>query len=115
MTNTNSGKRINWQISPIGGHRQRAGGRAADTVVVTTIGGADVDLTGGELAPETTLTKVSLIGGVKLRVPAHADVEIAGFHLFGGRTVQSGASSPSAPVVRVRAYGVIGGVKVSRV
>lgn len=115
MTKTSSSKRINWQISLLGGHEQRGGGRANDTVVVTSIGGADIDLTGTELAPETTLTKVSLIGGVKLRVPAGTDVEIEGFQLFGGRAVQAGTSSPSARVVRVRAYGIIGGVKVSRV
>ncbi|WP_074314743.1 hypothetical protein [Micromonospora cremea] len=113
MANTNSSDRINWQVSLLGGHKQR-GGTAADTVVLTPIGGAEVDLTDAELAPETTLTKVSLIGGVKLRVPADAAVEIEGFHLFGKRTVQPGTSSPSAPVVRVRAYGIFGGVKVSR-
>ncbi|WP_203886269.1 hypothetical protein [Planotetraspora kaengkrachanensis] len=114
MTNRNSSKRINWQISLLGGHKQRGGGTAADTIVVTPIGGADVDLTDADLAPETTLTKVSLIGGVKLRVPLDADVEIEGFNLFGGRRVQPGTPSPSAPVVRVRAYGIFGGVKVSR-
>ncbi|MBP2706092.1 hypothetical protein JOL79_19985 [Microbispora sp. RL4-1S] len=114
MTNTNSSKRTNWQISLLGGHKQRGGGTAADTVVVTSIGGADVDLTGAELAPQTTLTKISLIGGVKLQVPADANVEIESFHLFGGRRIQPSTPSPSAPVVRVRAYGIFGGVKVSR-
>ncbi|MEU4677303.1 LiaF domain-containing protein [Micromonospora sp. NPDC023737] len=114
MANTDPSKRINWQISLLGGHEQRVGGRADDTAVVTSIGGADIDLTGAELAPETTLTKVSLIGGVKLRVPADTHVEIEGFHLFGGRRVEAGTPSPSAPVVRVRAYGIIGGVRVSR-
>ncbi|MEV1332730.1 hypothetical protein AB0J20_24525 [Micromonospora costi] len=113
MTNANSPKRTSWQISLIGGHRQR-GAAAADTVVVTPIGGADVDLTGAELPPVTTLTKVSLVGGVKLRVPVETNVQVEGFHLFGGRRVQPGSPSPSAPVVRVRAYGIWGGVQVSR-
>ena len=114
MTNTSSSKRTNWQISLLGGHKQRGAGAATDTVVVSLIGGADVDLTEAEPAPRTTLTKVSLIGGVKLRVPADTDVKIEGLHLFGGRRVQPGTPSPSAPVVRVRAYGIFGGVEVTR-
>ncbi|MFC0507465.1 hypothetical protein [Micromonospora costi] len=113
MTNANSLERTSWQISLIGGHRQR-GAAAANTVVVTPIGGADVDLTGADLAPVTTLTKVSLAGGVKLRVPAETNVRIEGFHLFGGRRVEPGRPSPSDPVVRVRAYGIWGGVQVRR-
>ncbi|MEV6376425.1 hypothetical protein [Micromonospora musae] len=114
MTNPNSSKRIDWRIALLGGHKQRITGAPADTVVVTPIGGADIDLSGAELPARTTLTKVSLLGGVKLRVPAGVDVEVKGFHLLGGRRVQPAAPSPSAPVVRVRAYGIVGGVEVSR-
>jgi hypothetical protein len=86
----------------------------ANTVVLTAVGGADLNLTDAELAPETTLTKISLAGGVNLRVPADADVDIAGFSLFGGRRVQPGTPSPSGPVIRVRACGLFGGVNISR-
>jgi predicted membrane protein len=114
MTTANSSNRINWQVSLLGGYKQRGGSTADDIVVVTPIGGADVDLTSAKLDPQTTLTKVSLIGGVKLRVPADADVEIQGLHLLGGRRVQAGTPSRSGPVVRVRAYGIFGGIRVSR-
>jgi hypothetical protein len=114
MTNTTSPRNTDWHLSLIGGLRRRHAGRAGDTVVVTPVGGANLDLGEAGLGPETTLTKVSLFGGVKVRVPAGADVRIKGFHLLGGRRVEESASPASGPVVRVRAYGLIGGVTVTR-
>ncbi|MEU7916102.1 hypothetical protein [Microbispora bryophytorum] len=41
-------------------------------------------------------------------------VEVEGFNLFGGRDVELGTPGPSGRVVRVRNYGVFGGVSVTR-
>ncbi|MFC4118892.1 hypothetical protein [Nonomuraea zeae] len=114
MTNTTSPQQTDWHLSLIGGLKQRAGRLSGSTVVLTPVGGAHLDLADAELAPESTLTKVSLIGGVMLRVPAEADVRVEGFHLFGGRRVEAGSPSATGPVIRVRAYGLIGGVTVTR-
>ncbi|RGA06635.1 hypothetical protein DI270_002200 [Microbispora triticiradicis] len=115
MTNTNSSQRTDWHVSLLGGLRHRGQGRMpADTVVLTPVGGADLDLGDAEMAPVTTVTKVSLVGGVRLRVPADAAVEVEGFSLFGGRAVDPATAGASGPLVRVRSYGVFGGVKVTR-
>ncbi|WP_182909670.1 hypothetical protein [Microbispora sp. H13382] len=86
----------------------------ADTVVLTPLGGADLDFSDAEIAPVTSVTKISIAGGVRLRVPADSTVEVEGFSLFGGRRVDPGTPDSSGPVIRVRNYGVFGGVRVTR-
>jgi hypothetical protein len=83
-------------------------------VRVTTLGGIDADLTQAELAPKgLEIVKVSLLGGVSLVVPPHWRVEVQGFSLLGGKDVERRPDLPAdAPVVRVRAFGLLGGVRV---
>src|SRR3954471_12982900 len=99
-------------VALIGGVRHS--GTLTRRTHVTLVGGMDIDLSAAEIPPEgVTITKVSLVGGVSLIVPADARVEVSGFVLVGGRDVERGnASGPGAPVVRVRAFGLAGGVKV---
>jgi hypothetical protein len=54
--------------------------------------------------------KVSLVGGVKLTVPAGVNVTVEGFNLIGRRPADTGPLVPGAPTVRVFAYGIFGGV-----
>ncbi len=102
----------------------RAGGRLrlGDRLVrIAVIGGVNLDLSEAEFeAPRLTIVKVSLIGGMKLRVPAGARVEVHGIAI-GGRTVESGApagagasGAADGPTIVVHAYGIIGGVRVRR-
>jgi hypothetical protein len=79
---------------------------------VSLIGGINADLRETQLAPETTITKVSLIGGVSLTVPENARVEVKRFWLLGGKNIQRAAGDPNGPLVKVRAFGVVGGVSV---
>jgi hypothetical protein len=81
---------------------------------VTTLGGIDADLTQAELAPEgVEIVKVSLLGGVSLVIPAHVRVEVQAFALIGGKDVERRPDLPAdAPVVRVRSFGLLGGVRV---
>lgn len=115
MTNTTSSQRTDWHVSLIGGLKRRGPGRMpADTVVLTPVGGADLDLSDARIEEVTSVTKVSLVGGVRLRVPADVMVEVEGVSLFGGRTVEPGTPGASGRVVRVRNYSVFGGVSVTR-
>ncbi|MGI5158601.1 hypothetical protein [Microbispora sp. CA-102843] len=115
MTNTPSSQRTDWHISLLGGLKRRERGRMpADTVVLTPVGGADLDLSEAEIGQVTTVTKISIAGGVRLRVPADITVEVEGFNLFGGRRVEPGTPDPSGRVIRVRNYGLFGGVSVTR-
>jgi hypothetical protein len=109
-------------VALIGGFRTGGRVRVGDRMVrVSAIGGMDLDLTEATFeAPRLTVVKVSLIGGLKLRVPAGARVEVHGFAI-GGRTVESGPAGrgpgeadAQAPTIVVHAWGVIGGVKVRR-
>jgi hypothetical protein len=59
------------------------------------------------------LSKISLVGGVSLRVPATVAVEVEGFRLFGGVRVEPGAATPTV-TLKVRDYGIAGGVHVQR-
>src|SRR4051812_31022568 len=106
--------RTRWQVSPIGGMSWRGGTLEAKTVSVSLIGGADLDLRETRLAaPEVTLTKVALIGGVALTVPLGVRVRVSAFSLFGGRSVEvDDPSDAGAPTLNLRAFSLVGGVSV---
>jgi hypothetical protein len=79
------------------------------------MGGADLDLRRARFAePELTINVVSIMGGANIVVPERVEVELTGFVLMGGKSYRPGKepSPPGAPVVRVRAFGLMGGVSV---
>jgi Cell wall-active antibiotics response 4TMS YvqF len=78
------------------------------------IGGISLDLREADLpADGVTITKVSAVGGVSLVVPRGVQVQVGGFTLFGGKNVRLDApAAADAPTVRVRAFGLVGGVRV---
>lgn len=86
------------------------------TIAISLVGGVDLDFTQAVLPEgESAVIKVSLVGGVKLTVPADVNVVIDGFNLIGSRSTGTVPSIAGAPTVRVRAYGIVGGVKLHRV
>ena len=106
-----------WHVSPIGGLSVSGPWRMArHEIMVSLVGGARLDLSQAELAaPEVTLTKVSLVGGVRIGVPTGIRVEVSGFSLVGGTRVERGPEpGPGAPTVHVRAFSLVGGVRVRR-
>jgi hypothetical protein len=109
-------------VALIGGYRAGGRLRLGDRLTrVAAIGGMDLDLAEATFAaPTLTIVKVSLIGGLKLRVPASARVEVHGLAI-SGRTVESGpagagADEPStgSPTIVVHSWGILGGTKVRR-
>jgi hypothetical protein len=84
--------------------------------IVGAIGGADLDLTQAELeAPETTIDVWWLIGGVDLKVPEGIEVDVGGVTIIGGVDDKGGGRPlPGAPRIRVRQFGFIGGLSVTR-
>jgi len=106
-----------WHVSPVGGLSVSGPWRMArHEIVVSLVGGARLDLSQAELAaPEVTVTKVSLVGGVRIGVPTGIRVEVSGFSLVGGTRVERGPEpGPGAPTVHVRAFALVGGVRVRR-
>jgi Cell wall-active antibiotics response 4TMS YvqF len=106
--------RTEWHVNLMGGMKPPGPWRmAARTVFVSLIGGAALDVTQATLAgPEAVFTKVSLIGGLHVRVPKGMRVQVSSFVLFGSRTV---IADPNAdgPLLRLRSFGLFGGVRVS--
>jgi len=108
--------RTSWHVSPLGGLRR--GGRwrvPADTLVVTLIGGVDLDLTEAELdAPVVSVRQFSLIGGADVLLPPGVRVEVSGFSVLGGRHVEvdERAAGPNAPLLRVTSFSILGGLRV---
>jgi hypothetical protein len=109
--------RPSWHISPIGGLSVSGPWRMERSVIVVSlIGGADLDLSQAQLAAsEVTLTKVSLLGGVSIGVPPGIRVDASGFSLIGGTSVEAGPEpGPGAPTVHVRAFSLLGGTRIYR-
>src|SRR5262245_35846231 len=119
MTNTSpapAAKTTTLHLALLGGMRRDGAWQLRPrTIHISPVGGADLDLTEATLpGGEATIVKVSLVGGVKLRVPAGVNVAIEGFNLFGRRPADTGPLVADAPTVRVFAYGVFGGVRLER-
>lgn len=115
VSGSGQGKDTRWNISPIGGIRQRGRWRVPrHTVSIGVLGGVDIDFGEAELAaPEVTITKVSIIGGVSVRVPPGMRVEVSNFAILGGRNIHLGGPlAPNAPVLHIRSFSIIGGVNV---
>jgi hypothetical protein len=105
-----------WYVSLLGGVKVHGPWRMpTDMIVVTPVGGANLDLDEAEMPAGATpiLTKVSLVGGVSLQVPPHVEVRAEGFRLFGRVRIEPGAT-PATTVLRVREYSPVGGVHVER-
>ena len=104
-----------WHISPVGGLNVFGPWRMGRHVIVATlVGGARLDLSQAELAgPEVTLTKVSLVGGVRIRVPSGIRVEASGLTLVGGTRVEGAPDpGPGAPIIHIRAFSLVGGIRI---
>jgi hypothetical protein len=106
-----------WHISPIGGLSVSGPWRMGrHVVVISLIGGADLDLSQAELAArDVTLTKVSIIGGVHARIPHGIRVDASGLSLLGGTAVEGAPDpGPGAPTIHIRAFSIIGGIRIRR-
>jgi hypothetical protein len=63
---------------------------------------------------EVEITTVALMGDLVVEVPEGVEVELAGFALMGDRELRLApvARVPGTPLIRIRAYAVMGDVKV---
>jgi Domain of unknown function (DUF1707)/Cell wall-active antibiotics response 4TMS YvqF len=108
-----------WVVGILGGGTQKGRWRiASHCTVVNVLGGADLDLTGAVVeGPETEIRVFSLLGGSDIVVPDGVHVELSGFALLGGNDLKledRPPPPPAAPVVRVRAWSILGGTDVKR-
>jgi Domain of unknown function (DUF1707)/Cell wall-active antibiotics response 4TMS YvqF len=111
------GKQRRWIVAVLGGTERKGRWRpAAGMNVLALMGGAVIDLRGAELdGPELSITAVAVMGGVDVIVPEGVEVDLSDVALMGGNSGPAHVRlPPGAPVVRVRAYSLMGGVAVSR-
>ncbi|MEU6380062.1 hypothetical protein [Streptomyces sp. NPDC046909] len=117
MTKTNGAQqpeKTDIKVSLIGGHRLKGETLHERTLTASLIGGADIDLTDIDIpdGAELRITKLSIIGGVRLRVRPEVRVDVHGIRLGGVK--DDGPSEPDGPTVRIDAWGLLGGVSVRR-
>ena len=105
-----------WIVSVMGGSDRKGRWRISRrTNVVAIMGGASLDLRQAVFESSVVdITCVSVMGGVDVIVPEGVPVDFDGFILMGGRDERLAdvPTLPGAPLVRVRAYGMWGGVTV---
>jgi DUF1707 SHOCT-like domain len=106
-----------WHIAPIGGFKREGHWRMEQQIVsISLLGGMKLDLREAEFsAPEVTLTRFSLLGGTRLAVPSGVRVDVTSFSLIGGRRIDVDERlPPNAPTLHLRAFCLVGGVRVQR-
>jgi DUF1707 SHOCT-like domain len=105
-----------WIVAIMGGAARKGRFRLGlKTQVLAVMGGSDIDLRQAELeGPEVTITIYAVMGGAHVIVPEGVFVDLSGLSIMGGKDHRPGTEPvpPGAPVVRIRAYTVMGGVSV---
>jgi Domain of unknown function (DUF1707)/Cell wall-active antibiotics response 4TMS YvqF len=110
-------KERRWIVAILGGEQRKGRWRPARrTNAIAVMGGIDIDLREAELADGAEILAIPFMGAVSVVVPDGVSVEMSGFALMGGN---SGPDDkvlplPNSPIVRVRAFSLMGGVVVER-
>lgn len=110
-------KERRWVVAIMGGEQRKGRWRPSRrTNAVAVMGGVDIDLREAELADGAEILAVPVMGAVTVTVPEGVSVELSGFALMGGNSGPEDKVPPlpNAPVVRVRAFSLMGGVVVER-
>ena len=111
-------KPVRWMVAIMSGSQRRGRFRAVGSInAVAIMGGAEIDLREAEIeGGELTVNVFTLMGGANVYVPDTVEVDVGGFSLMGGHTeVGRERTRPGAPLVRVRAFNIMGGVIIFRV
>ena len=103
-----------WLVSVMGGNERAEDVANDETVIVDLMGGSDLDLRAASFpAGEATVTAIAVMGGSTIWVPEGARVQLSGFALMGGNSNRvPTASASSGPLIRIKAWSLMGGVDV---
>ena len=109
---------MRWLVAILGGSHRRGRFRAVGSInAVAIMGGDEIDLREAEIeGGELTVNLVAVLGGENIYVPDSVEVEVGGFSFMGGHE-EIGIERPprpGAPVIRIRAYNLMGGTSIYR-
>lgn len=111
-------ERSPWVVAVMSGASRKGRFRVGPrTQAVAVMGAVDIDLRQAQYAQaESIITATAIMGSVEVTVPPGVEVEVTGFALMGANDSprESGPIPPGAPVVRVRAFSLMGAVDVKR-
>jgi len=112
-------KPVRWMVAIMSGSHRRGRFRAVGSInSVAIMGGDDIDLREAEIeGGELTINLVAIMGGANIYIPDSVELDVGGFSLMGGNT-EVGAERPprpGAPVIRLRAWNLMGGATIFRV
>ncbi|MEQ7125013.1 DUF1707 domain-containing protein [Actinopolymorpha sp. B11F2] len=107
-----------WFVAIMGGSNRRGRFRLSGTVhSIAVMGGDTVDLRDAEIdGDEVLINAFAVMGGTDIYVPDSVEVIVEGFALMGGNDERGSRrpARPGAPVIRIRAYSLMGGIDVWR-
>ena len=107
-----------WFVAIMGGSTRRGRFRLSGSVMsIAVMGGDTIDLRDAEVdGDEVVINAFALMGGTDIYVPDSIELVVEGFALMGGND-ERGSRRPAragAPVIRIRAYSLMGGIDVWR-
>lgn len=109
-------ERTDWVVAVMGGEQRKGRWRARRrTTAVAFMGGVDIDLREAVLEGDVIeIAAWAVMGSVDIIVPEGVAVEFTGFVLMGGRgnKVRNVGPVPDTPLIRVKGYGMWGGIDV---
>ncbi|WP_433422263.1 DUF1707 SHOCT-like domain-containing protein [Microtetraspora malaysiensis] len=110
------GKLRKWIVAVMGDTKRQGTWRIDQEIgAVCVMGDVTLDLREAEVRSNTIdIVATCVMGDVKIIVPDGVDVELSGFTFMGDKKVEVVEAPPNrnAPVVRVKAYVVMGDVKI---
>ena len=112
-------KPVRWMVAIMSGSHRRGRFRAVGSInAIAIMGGDEIDLREAEIeGGELTLNLVAVMGGANIYIPDTVELDVGGFSLMGGNTEVGSERPPrpGAPVIRLRAWNLMGGATIFRV
>ncbi|GGK72368.1 hypothetical protein Sme01_08260 [Sphaerisporangium melleum] len=110
------GRARRWYVAVMGDTKRRGKWRVDQEIgAVAVMGDVTIDLREAEVrSNEIDIVATAVMGDVKIIVPDGVDVDLSGMAIMGDKRADVVEAPPGqqVPVVRVRAYAVMGDVKV---
>jgi hypothetical protein len=119
VAQTKQRRPVRWMVSILSGATFAGRSRAVGTInVLAILGGGEIDLRNTQIeGGELSINSFAILGGPDIFVPDTIEVDHAGFMILGGIDDHGPVRTPrpGAPVVKVRAFGVLAGASIYRV